>query len=149
MKWLRVYSVIAFVVLGSGLLTSEARAALPGTFRGEVVKPPQGERSFGLIYLMSLDGNVRRVIVTRAVVIYAESVPIGDRVKPARRALIPGAEVRVTALVDAKSGEWTASRVEVIAHQSADFEEEDNDGDDSATDEIASPRDTVIASRTI
>jgi hypothetical protein len=149
MKWLRVYLVIAFVVLGSGLLTSEARAALPGTFRGEVVKPPQGERSFGLLYLMGRDGNVRRVIVTRAAVVYAETVPTGDRVKPARRALIPGAEVRVTALVDAKSGEWTASRVEVIAHRVADLEEEDNAGDDSATDEITSPRDTVIASRTI
>jgi hypothetical protein len=148
MKLLRFYSLIALVMLSSGLLTSEARAASPGTFRGEVVEPPQGERSMGVLFLMGRDGNVRRVIVTRAAVVYAETVPTGDRVKPARRALIPGAEVRVTALVDAKSGEWTASKVEVIAQQVPDLGEE-NAEDETAPDEVTSPRDTVVASRTI
>jgi len=140
--------MIALMLFSSKLLTSTAHAASPGTFLGEVVKAPQGERSVGLLYLMGRDGNVRRVIVTRAAVVYAETVPTGDRVKPARRALIPGAEVRVTALVDAKSGEWTASKVEVIAHQVADLEEESSE-EEASPDEIDTSREPVIASRTI
>lgn len=112
------------------------------------MRPPRGERSIGLLYLMGRDGNVRRVVVGRAAVVYDPAVPSGDRVQSARRALVPGAEVRVTALVDAKSGEWTASRVEVIAHHGSDS---DDDQDDSTTepDEVTAPKDTSVASRTI
>jgi hypothetical protein len=148
MKRLRLYSVIALMLFSSGLLTSELRAKSLGTFRGEVVRPPQGESSVGLLYLMGHDGNVRRVIVARAAIVYAESVPTGDRLKPARQALTPGSEVRVTALVDAKSGEWTASKVEVIAHHDAELED-DTAEDEAVPDEITTPRDTVVASRTI
>jgi hypothetical protein len=149
MKRLRILSVIAIMLFSSGLLTSELRAKSLGTFRGEVVKPPQGESSGAQLYLMGPDGNVRRVIVARAAVVYAESVPTEARLKPARRALTPGAEVRVTALVDAKSGEWTASRVEVIAQHDADPEADKAAEDEPATDEITTPRETVVASRTI
>jgi hypothetical protein len=148
MKRRGLYSLMAVLLLCSGLFTSKVLAGTPGTFRGEVVRPPQGERSVGLLYLLGRDGNVRRVMVARAAVVYAATVPTGDRLQPARRALVPGAEVRVTALVDAKSGEWTASRVEVIAHQAAEIDDDHGD-DGSAPDEITSPRETTVASRTI
>jgi hypothetical protein len=148
MKRIGLYPLLAVLLFSSGLLTPRVLAGTAGTFRGEVVKPPQGERLTGLLYLMGRDGNVRRVIVARAAVVYAATVPTGDRLQPARRALVPGAEVRVTALVDAKSGEWTASRVEVIAQQAAETDD-DRDEDDTAPDEVTSPRDPTAASRTI
>jgi hypothetical protein len=149
MKRLGLFTLITVLLLSSGQYASQARAGTgtPGTFRGEVVNPPQGERSLGLIYLMGRDGNVRRVIVTRAAVVYAETVPTGDRVKPARSALVPGAEVRVTALVDARSGEWTASRVEVVAQQAA--EPEDDAAEDEPSADEAPPSEPTLASRTI
>lgn len=95
-------------------------AETPGTFRGEVVHAPKGEQvSAGLLYLLGRDGNVRRVVVARARVVYDASVAPKDRAQAARKMLIPGTEVRVTALLDAHSGEWTASRVVVIAHHEA------------------------------
>jgi len=105
-------------------------AAVEGTFRGEVVAPPRSERSDGWLYLRGGDGNVRRVAVMRAAIVYDAAVPKDEQNRtPARRALVPGTEVRVTALVDAQSGEWTASRVEVIAHHAAKFEDDYPDGD--------------------
>jgi hypothetical protein len=148
MKRMGLYSLSAVLLLSSGLFTSPVRAGTSGTFRGEVVNPPQSERSAGLLYLLGRDGNVRRVIVARAAIVYAATVPTGDRLRPARRALVPGAEVRVTALVDAKNGEWTASRVEVIAHHAAEFED-DYGEDGTAPDEITAPRETAVATRTI
>jgi hypothetical protein len=143
MKRIGFTSLIAVLLLTSGLW-----AKTQGTFRGEVVHPPRGERSAGLLYLMGRDGNVRRVIVSRASIVYDAGVPSGDRIQSARKALIPGAEVRVTALVDAKSGEWTASRVEVIAHHSAEFDEDD-DEDGNSPDEVTAPSGQMVASRTI
>ena len=139
--------MLAVLLLSSGLLTPRVLAGTAGTFLGEVVKPPQGERSLSLVYLRGRDGNVRRVIVARAAVVYAATVPTEERQQPARKALIPGAEVRITALVDAKSGEWTASRVEVIAQQAAEVAVDRDD--DSLPDEITSPGDSTVASRTI
>ena len=98
-----------------------------------------------MLFLRGQDGNVRRVVVARAAVVYEAGVPSGDRLQSARRALMPGAEVRVTALVDAKSGEWTASRVEVIAQH----EEDTDDEDDSAPDQVTAPEEPGSASRTI
>jgi hypothetical protein len=143
MKRMGLYSVLAVLLLASGLW-----AETQGTFRGEVVRPPEGERSAGLLYLLGHDGNVRRVIVAQATIVYDPEVPIGERSRPARQALVPGTEVRVTALVDAKSGEWTASRVEVIAHHAAQFEDDYGDGD--GPDEVTGPRENSVASsRTI
>lgn len=145
MKRIGLYSVLAVLLLASGLW-----AETQGTFRGEVVRPPEGERSAaGLLYLMGHDGNVRRVIVAQAAIVYDPEVPIAERNRPARQALVPGTEVRVTALVDAKSGEWTASRVEVIAHHSAHFEDDYGD-DGNGPDEVTGPSGaSVISSRTI
>jgi hypothetical protein len=140
-------SLIA-VLLVSGAQLPEMRADTQGTFRGQVVAAPRGERSAGLLYLKGHDGNVRRVVVVRAAVVYDAAVPVGERKKSAKLALTPGAEVRVTALVDADSGEWTASRVEVIANHAADFED-DYDEDAGPPDEVTVPRNPVVDRRTI
>ncbi len=102
----------------------------------------------GLLYLMGRDGNVRRVILARAAVVYDARVPSGDRLQSARKSLVPGTEVRVTALVDAKSGEWTASRIEVIAHHESEVED-DNDEDANSADDVTTSRDTTVPWRTI
>jgi hypothetical protein len=151
MKRIACKSLISVLLLTSGLFTSVLRAGTQGTFRGEVVSAPRGEQSAGLLYLRGRDGNVRRVVVARAAIVYDAQVPSGDRIQSARRALVPGTEVRVTALVDAKSGEWTASRVEVIAHHAAEFED-DYGEDGTAPDEpekVTAPSENAIASRTI
>jgi hypothetical protein len=144
MKRLGLYSGIAVLLLASGLW-----AETQGTFRGEVVRAPRGERSANLLYLMGRDGNVRRVIVAEAAIVYDSAVPTGERVQPARQALVPGTEVRVTALVDASSGEWTASRVEVIAHHTAEFEDDNGEEGSGGPDEVTSPSVDAVASRTI
>ena len=123
-------------------------AKTQGTFRGEVVAAPRGEPASGLIYMMGRDGYVRRVVLARAAVVYDSAVPDRERKQPAQRALIPGTEVRVTALVDANSGEWTASRVEVISNHAARFED-DYGEDGSAPDEVNSQDKTVVNIRTI
>lgn len=97
---------------------------------------------------MGRDGNVRRVVVKTAAVVYDSTVPTKERQQSARKSLVPGAEVRVTALVDAKSGEWTASRVEVIAHHSTEFDD-DSDEDGTTPDEVTTPQDATSDMRTI
>jgi hypothetical protein len=141
-------SLIALLLLSLGSFSSKLWAGVAGTFRGEIVRAPQGEPSVGLLYLMGQDGNVRRVVVKTAAIVYDTTVPTAERVHPARKSLIPGAEVRVTALVDAKSGEWTASRVEVIAHHSAEFDD-DYDEDGTAPDEVTAPNEGFPDLRTI
>jgi hypothetical protein len=97
---------------------------------------------------MGRDGNVRRVIVVNAAIVYDPQVPAADRTQSARRALVPGVEVRVTALVDASSGEWTASRVEVIAHHAAQFEDDYGD-DGTQPDEVTAAGGKALAAHTI
>jgi hypothetical protein len=142
MKRLGLHSLIVVLLLASGLW-----AETQGTFRGEVVRPPRGEWSSGLLYLKGRDGNVRRVIVTQAAIVYDAAVSRGDRRKPAGKALVPGVEVRVTALVDANSGEWTASRVEVIANHAGEFE--DDYGEDGAPNQVTAPQEPTVDLRTL
>jgi hypothetical protein len=150
MKRAEMNGLIAVLVLASGLFTTGLWAETQGTFVGEVVRAPRGEHSAGLLYLRGRDGNVRRVVVTRAAIEYDAAVAKGDRVLPARRALVPGTEVRVTALVDADSGEWTASRVEVIAHHAASFEEDYGDGEPgSGPDQVTAPKEPTLFARTV
>jgi hypothetical protein len=143
MKRFGLHLVIAVFLLASGLW-----AETQGTFRGEVVPAPRGEHSTDLLYLMGRDGNVRRVVVTKSAVVYAPNVPKKERNRPARRALVPGTEVRVTALVDATSGEWTASRVEVIAHHTPKFHDDDGE-EGSSSEELIAPRERRVDARTI
>lgn len=55
----------------------------------------------------------RRVDVSRARVVYDESVPTATRLPKPEDALVAGAEVRVTA-EQGSDGEWRASRVEIL-----------------------------------
>jgi len=142
-------SLIALLFLSSGGLAPEMKAETQGTFRGEVVAAPRGESAAGLLYLRGRDGNVRRVLVVRAAIVYDPATVHGQTVsKPAQKALVPGVEVRVTALVDAQSGEWTASRVEVLADHSGEFED-DCVEDGSAPDDASSQRQENADLRTI
>ncbi len=75
--------------------------------------------------------------------------PSRERRQPAGKALVPGTEVRVTALVDANSGEWTASRVEVIADHAAQFEDDYGDGSATPPDQVTAPSGIAMATRTL
>jgi len=143
-----VLNSLALLLLVSGASVPEMKAQTQGTFRGEVIAAPRGERAAGLLYLKGADGNVRRVVVQRAAIVYDATVPAKEREKPAKNALTPGMEVRVTALVDSESGEWTASRVEVISRHAVEFEEQYGD-DEKAPDEVNSERNGSGAARTI
>jgi hypothetical protein len=136
------------LLLVSGASVPEMKAQTQGTFRGEVIAAPRGERTAGLLYLKGPDGNVRRVVVVRAAIVYDSAVPAKERQKPAKSALAPGIEVRVTALVDSESGEWTASRVEVISSHAVEFDE-DYGEDGNAPDEVNSQRSGAGTARTI
>ena len=88
-------------------------AAISGTFRGIIVRAPEGEASHGWIYVQGRNGNLRRAEVSHATVIYASTVPQDLRKQVPARSLTAGAEVRVTASQDGE-GEWRASRVEIL-----------------------------------
>jgi hypothetical protein len=124
MKRLGLLSLVAVLLLASGLW-----AETQGTFRGEVVRPPHGERSAGLLYLMGRDGNVRRVVVARAAIVYDASVPSRERRKPAGRALTPGTEV--------------------IANHAGEFEDDYGDDSSGTPDQVTAPREITMATRTL
>jgi len=136
------YSFIALLLLSSGLW-----AQTKGTFLGDLVGAPAGKQAADSIYLQGSDGSVRCVIVAHAVITYDTGGAPADRSRPARFALVPGTEVRVTAAMDAQSGEWTASRVEVIPGHSAKFEDdygEDYSGPDPVTAASAPAADRLV-----
>lgn len=144
MKRFGLCSLIAMVMLASGLW-----AETPGTFRGEVVQPPRAERASGMLYLVGNDGNVRRVVMAHAEVVYDAMSGADARSEPARKALVPGTEIRVTALVDAESGEWTASRVEIIANHAGKFEDDYGDDGSGGPDKVTGSKEPMIYARTI
>lgn len=83
----------------------------PGTFRGVVVHGP--EIMPGWMFLKSANGQVRKVAISRAQVVYSESVPAKERQKTPALSIATGAEVRVTAQQEA-DGEWRAIRIEIL-----------------------------------
>jgi hypothetical protein len=140
MKRIMWSSLIAVLLLSSGLW-----AETEGTFRGDLVRAPQGQQVAEAIYLKGHDGNVRCVIVAKATIEYDAGAAPGSQ--PARLALVPGTEVRVTAQMDAQSGEWTASRVEIIPGHAAAFEDdygEDGSGPDPVTTDSAPVSDRPV-----
>jgi hypothetical protein len=143
MKTIQWSLLISVLLLSSGLW-----AATEGTFRGELVRAPQGKQAEPTIYLKGHDGKVREVLLTNAVAEYDDAVAAADREQPAARALVPGTEVRVTAFLDPQSGEWTASDVQVIPHHAASFED-DYGENGTGPDPVTAPSKTVIDSRTI
>jgi hypothetical protein len=144
MRRMGLFPLIAIVLLASGL-----RAETQGTFRGEVIQPPRAERSSGMLYLKGRDGNVLRVVMERAEVVYDAAVGAGKRQQPARKALIPGTEIRVTAMVDDATGEWTASRVDVIEGHSSEFEDDYGPDGTGGPDQVTAPRGPTVDARTI
>jgi hypothetical protein len=116
------------------LLCSGLRAETEGTFRGDLVRGPEGKQAAETIYLKGHDGNVRSVVVTHARFGYDEADASAKRGSTII-ALVPGTEVRVTAEMDAQSGEWTASRVEVIPGHAAQLEH-DRGADGSGPDPV-------------
>ena len=106
----RVLLLVASLVL----LSTALLAGTPGVFRGTLVSGPGNEKIDGRwIYVKGRNGTLRRVEISRAKVIYMDSVPEAKREKMPETALKPGAVVRVTAQQD-KDGEWRAEEVELL-----------------------------------
>jgi hypothetical protein len=79
-------------------------------FRGVVIHGP--DVTPGWMYLKSA-GVTRRVGIGSADVVYADSVPAGERQKLPAQSIVHGVEVRVTARQD-KNGEWRATKIEIL-----------------------------------
>ena len=88
-------------------------AGTPGSFRGTIVDAPNSSPGKNWIYVQGRNGTARRVEVSRANVSYDEDVPQANRVQNPSEALVPGAEVRVTA-EQGSDGEWKASTIEIL-----------------------------------
>ena len=93
------------------LLFATLSAETPGIFRGVVIHGP--DITPGWMYLKGTNGQVRRVGISRAQVVYSESVPTGERQKMPALSIVTGADVRVTAEQD-KNGEWRAIKIEIL-----------------------------------
>jgi len=98
------------------LIATYMWADTPGTFRGVVIHGPEVKP--GWMYMKSSNGQVRRVGISRAEVVYSDGVPTSERQKMPAMSIATGAEVRVTAQQD-KDGEWHASRIEILSTHGA------------------------------
>ncbi len=101
--------VVPFLAL---LLSTLAIADTPGTFRGVVIHGP--DITPGWIYLKSANGQVRRVGIEKAQVVYSDGVPTSERHKVPSESVATGAEVRVTAQ-QGRDGEWVATKIEILS----------------------------------
>lgn len=108
MRRLVSITVAAFLVVFALVLW----AGTPGTFRGVVIHGPGMVP--GWMFLKSANGQVRRVAISRAQVVYADGVPVSERQKTPELSIVTGADVRVTAEQDGR-GEWRAIRVEILS----------------------------------
>ncbi|MGZ4822822.1 MAG: hypothetical protein ACXVY9_10830 [Terriglobales bacterium] len=86
-------------------------ADTPGIFRGVVIHGP--EIMPGWLFLKSANGQVRKVGISRARVVYSDSVPAKERQKAPAMSIGAGTEVRVTAQQD-EDGEWRATKIEIL-----------------------------------
>jgi hypothetical protein len=111
--------LLCMLFLGSAL-----HAATDGTLYGELLSAPESSHGKLVVFLEGPNGTVRSVVITQAVAEYDGSATPEQRLVPAGRALLPGTDVRVTAHMDAESGEWTASEVVVIPNHAARFDED-------------------------
>jgi hypothetical protein len=107
MRKIAVPSLLAFLLVAAYLW-----ADTPGTFRGVVIHGP--DMTPGWMYMRSANGQVRRVGISRARVVYSDAVPVSERQKLPVLSIGSGAEVRVTAQQD-KNGEWRATRIEILS----------------------------------
>ncbi len=105
-------------------------AGTSGTFLGTLVSGSGSRSEARWIYVKGKNDVIRRVEISSAKVAYADNVPREQRKQPASAALEPGAEIRVTASQDA-SGEWRASRIEIMAAVTSAPPADSNQDDDS------------------
>lgn len=150
MRWLPIVAVALLVAAPAVPAFKGKPAPLPGPvpaaeLRGQLVAGLQAERARGVIFLRDGTGAVLRIAVSQATVSYSQAVPREvQRRKPAPGALLPGAEVLVTALVDASSGEWTASHIEILPRPKTNVaakpqkQVQDEEDDESADDPLES-----------
>lgn len=94
-------------------LAAPLAAATPGIFEGMVYDTNEPRVPHGWILVQSKNGMLRKVEITRARIVYSQSVPSADRVQEPSLALVHGTEVRVTAEQDS-AGEWRASEIEIL-----------------------------------
>ena len=86
-------------------------SATAGSFRGVIVRGPDDNP--GWIWVKGANGQLRKVGIAKATVVYDTAVPRGDRERQPELSMKSGAEVRVTADQDG-DGEWRASKVEIL-----------------------------------
>ncbi len=101
------------VFFATSLVVPEIARGTPGIFQGRIYQPASSSVPQGWIFVLGRNHMLRKVEISQATVVYAESVPTGQRADHPHSALVDGTEVRITAEQD-KSGEWRASRVEII-----------------------------------
>lgn len=108
---MRRYLVVPATMALMWVIAVALWAGTPGIFRGVVILGADHEP--GWIMVQGANGQTRRVAISKAQVVYAESVPSKDRQKKPELAIVHGAEVRVTADQD-EHGEWRAQRIEIL-----------------------------------
>ncbi len=110
------FSVVAVSVLLLALLPSTL-CATPGSFRGVIVRGQDDNP--GWIWVKSANGQLRKVGIDGASVVYDDAVPRSDRELQPEMSMKSGAEVRVTASEDGEGG-WRASKIEILKLKSAE-----------------------------
>jgi hypothetical protein len=101
------------------LMSADLLARTPASFRGKVIEPASapaedGKQGNHLIYVMSKNGALRRVEVSKAKIVYSEDVPRSTRPSDSLAALKHGTEVRVLAEENG-SGIWKAKNIEILS----------------------------------
>ena len=87
-------------------------AGTPGMFRGVVGEV--ADRGPNWIYVEGRNGMIRVVDISGAQVVYAANFPPQQRRRAAANSIMRGAEVRVLAEQDEKSGDWRATEIEIL-----------------------------------
>lgn len=106
--WAWTTIILALVVLSSFVFATE------GTFQGRIVDPPAKEPAApGWIFVQGRRHLVRRVDVSKAVIVPIPGAPSSQGKKCGPECLTVGQEVKVTAEQD-PAGEWHAKRVEIL-----------------------------------
>ncbi|HEU5453731.1 MAG TPA: hypothetical protein VFU76_17160 [Terriglobales bacterium] len=106
MKRLLPLTSIVLFLLCAGALS----APTPGTFRGVLVGKAVDPN---WINVQAINGSTRRVEVSKADVVWGDSIPANARSASPKQALKEGTEVRVEAVAQ-PSGDWEANRVEIL-----------------------------------
>jgi hypothetical protein len=109
----RIQPGVKYLLLAALICASTVVFAVSGTFRGVLVQDPVTQGAHEWVYLESPNGSVRRVEISRAEVVFGEEVGRARQQASPSKALRKGAGLRVTASQD-ESGEWAATRVEII-----------------------------------